>query len=85
MKNVYTVFRANPPAIGFAQLADSANTTFSGSDAISVAVTATGPSGSSSTGGSSSGGGSGSGKSAATGLSASLGFVACAALFAALC
>lgn len=84
MKNVYSVFRMDPPAIGFATLADSANNTFTDYQSAATAPIPTGStsssSGSSSSGngsgsgsdtGTSSGSGSGSGKSGASGLAMS--------------
>jgi len=61
LKNVYTVFQGNPPAVGFAQLASGLNNnTSSGTNPISITGTAGNPlpSGSGSSGGLPSNGGS---------------------------
>lgn len=91
LKNVYSVYRYNPPAIGFAQLAGSVNSVSNGTSPATTGggTTGSGSSGNSTSGSGSSSSGSGSsgssGKSAAGRTSAGIGGVILAVGVAAMC
>jgi len=74
LKNVYSVYRYNPPAIGFAQLSGSVNSVSNGTSPATTGGGTISGGGSSGTG-SSSGSTSGAGRKAGTALGLSLGMI----------